>query len=341
LQKGSAGISELTNEARLLGVYSEKDAENAEEYADSWRSLMQIFKVLKNQIAIGLAPMFTKLVKGFTEWLKVNRKLMTQGITAFLTLVIDILEVFIKVIGYVFIGIGKLVEELGGFQSVLLLLATSAGIYSLFRLPKLIRTIGLAFRAATAWAAAFDVVVYLPAVIAVAIFTALVLVVQDLIVWLLRGKSVLGDWFGPIDEIGQKFVNTWKWVKEEFMREFNAIGDFFTGVVDELKREIKEIQDFFIRIGNRTKHFFHIKTDGEIPNNVLGSDVPLTNGAQVSNIINNANSTSSVENNPANNPVFNINVSASSSDAITDAVKQGIYQASRQAQRNNSSPVMI
>lgn len=341
LQKGSAGIAELSNEARQLGIYSKKDAENAEEYVDSWRSLVQIFKILKNQIAIGLAPLFTSIVKSFTAWLKVNRELMTQGLTAFLTIVIDVLEIFVKALGYIFVGVGKVVEALGGLNSVLLLLASSAGVYALFKLPKIIKSVGLAFRAASVWAAAFDAAAFLPVVAAIAIFIALALVIQDVIVWLLHGKSVIGDWFGPVEQLGQKFADMWQWVKDEFMSQFQAIKDFFTGIADDFKRELGIIEDFFMRIGNRTKKFFHIKTDGAMPETVLSADVPLTNGAQISNIVNNSSSMSSVDNNPASNPVFNINVNASNSDAITDAVKQGIYQASRQAQRNNSSPVMI
>lgn len=339
LQKGSSGIQELMNEAQQLGIYSEEDAKKAEEYTDSWRALVQIFRILKNQIALGLAPVFTKIVKSFTEWLKVNRQLVTHGITNFIRVVVFVLEALGKAINLVLTGITKLIDYFGDFQSILLLIGTSVGLFALLRLPKIILSIATAFRAAAIAARAFDIAAYLPAILAAAAFSALVVIIQDIIVWLLNGKSILGEWIGPVTRLTGFFKNLYHVIRNSLIGAFQAVWNFFNEFIEDIEKRIKAIGDFFANIYQKTKHIFHFESDNNSP--ILSDQIPLTNGTEISNIINNNNQVGDkrAEANTTNN--FTVNVTGGGQFDVNEAVKQGIYQAARQAQRNNSSPVRI
>jgi DNA-binding XRE family transcriptional regulator len=341
LNKGSQGIKELMNEAQQLGVYSEEDAKKAEAYADSWRALTQIFRILKDQIALGLAPVFTDIVKQFTEWLKLNKQLIIQDSTAFLKIVIGVLTILGKVLDWILTGFDKLIDALGGFEGVLDLLGSAAGLVVLFSLPKIISAIAAGFRAAAVAATIFDLAAFWPVALGIAAFALLLLVVQDIVVWFRHGESAIGHLLGPIDDFKKSVIDLYHTITGGIMTEFKAIHDFFHAFIEDIENRIKVISDFFSNIYEKTKHVLHIKTDSATGDSAISNQVPLTNGVQISNLTNNNNQTGDSKNNIATSNNYTINISGGNNSDIAEQVKQGIYQAARQAQRNNASPVKI
>lgn len=339
LQQGSRGIQKLMSDAQQLGVYSEEDARKAEEYADAWRALTQIFKVLRDQIAIGLAPVFTAVVKELTEWLRLNKQMIVQDISIFIRGVISVLGVLAKLIDLVVSGFNELISILGGFEGVLTLLASSAGLAVLFSLPKIISTISATFRTAAIAAAAFDAAAFWPVALGVAAVSLLVAVLQDVVVWFLHGESAIGHLLGPIDDFKRSVEDLYKTVAQGVTHGFTAVSEFLHGLVDDIERRIRAISDFFNNLYAKTKHVLHIKTEAEQNNAAMSNQIPLTNGMQISNLTNN-NQMGDTKNSPVTNNNFTITVNGADSDNA-EAIKQAIYQAARQAQRNNSSPVLI
>lgn len=341
LQQGSQGITKLMSEAQQLGVYSEKDAKKAEEYAESWRALLQIFRVLSNQIAIGLAPIFTDIVKNLTEWLKINKQMVVQDISAFLKIAVFVLTQLAKVVDLVIAGFNELVDIVGGFKSLLILIGTTAGLAALFALPKAIIAISKAFKMARLAAIGFDIAAFLPIIVGIALFAALVVIVQDIVVWFMHGKSAIGDWLGPVDKFKDAIVGIYDAIKNTLMGGFEAVSEFFHAFIDDIENRVKVLTEFFTKLYDKTKHVLHIKTDVSNTGSTLSDQIPLTNGMQISNMTNNNSQTGDSQSQLVNNNNFTVNVSGGNNYDVNEAVKQGIYQAARQAQRNNSSPVKI
>lgn len=367
LQQGSAGIAKLSSEANKLGLYSDQDAKKAEVYAESWRSLVQVFTVLKNQLALGLAPVFTDIIKSLTEWLTVNKEFIIQDISIFLKVVIEVMKIFFTVLGDIIHVTDSTVEALGGFKNILELIASSAGIYALINLPKILVAISNGYRAAAAWAAAFDFAAFGAVILLTVGIIALGVLVQDLWVWFEGGNSVLGRIIGNfskfksgLKDIYHALVDTfveaitfiWNFAKafnQDFVDGFyfaiDEIVKYFTDIIDVIENKIQAVSDFFGKIKDKTKSFFekdnnNILVSGQ--GGVVSPSIPLTNGAQISNIVNNSNSSGDTSANSSHSNTFHITVNgASGNKDVANAVKQGIYDASRQAYRNNASPVRI
>lgn len=343
LQKGSAGIAALSAEASKLGVYSEKDAEKAHEYSVSWRSLMQIFKILKDQIAIGLSPVFTDVVSSLTDWLKLNKDLIMQDITVFLEVVIGVLEGVFKVLGWVNSAVTAVQTAFGGFINMLQIFAISAGLYALYELPTIISKIRTAYLAATAAAAAFDFAAIGLVIALIAGFIALGVILQDIWVWFRGGDSMFTALFGSFKPIKQAFKQVFWWIVDPFTEAFKFVWKAFNELNDLLWKGIQKIEDIFSKLHDKVKGFFGNSSNTFVSNNnVISGNVPLTNGAQVSSIINNTQNSANSSSDSKSNSTVNITVNGGgNSRDVAEAVKRGIYDAARQTQRNNASPVRI
>lgn len=83
LNEGSAGINKMRKEARALGgVFSDKAAKQAEDFNDALLRTKTAFKGVRNRLALQLLPALTRLMKRFTDWIKIgdNSKRLMEGI---------------------------------------------------------------------------------------------------------------------------------------------------------------------------------------------------------------------------------------------------------------------
>jgi hypothetical protein len=108
--------------------------------------------------------------------------------------------------------------------------------------PRLISFLVLAIGNTLKWAAANALVIagYIALALAIA---AVVLLIEDIIVWMRGGKSVMGDMLGPFD----KFVESFKklFTESDFFASFRMLeklfkGDF-GGAWEELKTSIRDV----------------------------------------------------------------------------------------------------
>ena len=74
LRRGSAGIAQLTEEARRHGLVTEQGAEIARAYAHAQRGVQQSVKGLGNAIAQRLAPHLIPLLDRLSSWVDANRE---------------------------------------------------------------------------------------------------------------------------------------------------------------------------------------------------------------------------------------------------------------------------
>jgi tape measure domain-containing protein len=122
-------------------------------------------------------------------------------------------------------------NQLGGIQRIVEILGiTMAVVFG----PKLFVMLATVARATLAWAAANFITVagYLALAAAIA---GVVLLIDDFMVWMRGGDSVLGDWLGPFD----KFMESFKKMFEDadFFAVFRGIRDLFKGDFSEAMKE--------------------------------------------------------------------------------------------------------
>lgn len=230
LVKGKDGVRALMQEAQSLGlVMSDVDAAIAEKFSQSLLRSKEIITGVKNTIGSALLPVLTRMLTTFNEWVAVNRDWIQQTIDQKVDQISKAFDRFLR--------IGKTVNEfvqtkIGGwgriFQAVGAALAAGGII-------KLIKTLNSVVRAAVAlWPlldakVAFLVSTLNPLNIAITAlllgFALLVLAIDDVIIFLKQGDSVLGRFIDRFGDAERKII-----VIEQLMASLARIGKAFNGV---------------------------------------------------------------------------------------------------------------
>lgn len=128
LQGGSAGIKELQERYKQLGLEVDASAIKAgEAFGDQLDDLHQVTRSYGNTIMTKLLPAMAPLLEKTIQWAVANRDLITTNVTAFVT---DFANAMAKVdwaavvngIGSFFNGLKSLVDWLGGAKNALIAL---------------------------------------------------------------------------------------------------------------------------------------------------------------------------------------------------------------------------
>lgn len=172
LNAGAKGLADLAQEAHDLGIIFDTDAQNAaEEFNDNITRLGYGFAGLRNVIGNALMPVLNKLVLAlltFVKFVRANWQPVVQKITlAFKTLA--------------FVMAGGL---LAAITSNIAAIITAVSWYGALG----IASIAAGAKAALAWALAAA-----PVVLLAAGFAAMLLVLEDVYVWLKGGDSLIGE----------------------------------------------------------------------------------------------------------------------------------------------------
>lgn len=165
LQQGPAAIQELTAEARALGVTTAEDAELAAMFQDSLTDIWRVAKQVSRVVTRELVPILESLANQFTEWWKTNRALIEQNMP-------------------------KWIE---GLTTAVKLLTIAAGTFIALKLLTTFATLlGLIRKLTVASLLMNGALFIMPALVAAAAL-AFIGLVQDAVVHLEGGQSVLGD----------------------------------------------------------------------------------------------------------------------------------------------------
>jgi hypothetical protein len=193
LVKGAAGIRAMREEAEKLGVVmSDEQLVALQRVSTQWKRSTGILKGLRNELAVRLAPAVERILKGWTEWIEANRKLIAQRIETWVTRAIRLFE-----------SLDRAVKVIGGWDVVLLNVATGAGM--LLLLANLDKVKDLLFGLRLAWAAAMTAATAASAATGIALLPLTLIVfglitaigllalgLEDLWVWFHGGNSLLG-----------------------------------------------------------------------------------------------------------------------------------------------------
>ena len=130
-------------------------------------------------------------------------------------------------------GLTAMTTALGGIGKVLQLIEiTLAVVFG----PKLLMMLASATWATLRWAAANALVIagYLALALAIA---GVVLVIEDIMVWMRGGKSVMGDMLGPFDEFVKKFKQFF--ADSDLLAPLRMLKDLFTGDFSGAWKELR------------------------------------------------------------------------------------------------------
>lgn len=188
----------VRQKARDMGVVTKEQADAAVNLNDSLTTARFGYDALKNTIAVGLAPQIEDITEGFIDFLAANKDLIADGITN----VIEIVTALAKTIN-------RLSPLIFGV----------AGLFGIWK----VASIGLGGVLG---------VILSPVYLITAGITALILIVDDLIVAMNGGKSVIGDFFNEF--LGVDIVPI-----------LNSAYDAFISFVDSFISASKNLTDVF------------------------------------------------------------------------------------------------
>ncbi len=237
---GSDSIKKQKIELEELGILiSDVDYKESAKFNDTLLKTTTILKGLANKVMTSLIPLFTKLMEQFNNFLKANKNLLTSGLKQFLSATVNILKIFLSLIG-------RVISQVLSFKPVLILIA---GALLLWQLP-LIATI-------------------------VAVTTIFVLL-DELFSFLKGENSLIGDWLGVkgIEEFKNKFpkiTGTFKAVSAAivaiFVLQKNTLFNLWDMITDKISfkeafnKQIEEYKLYFTKLKNIFMDFVNFVTN--------------------------------------------------------------------------------
>lgn len=167
LNQGADGLNAMSGEARELGLILDEDAIAASvKFTDTLDKLTRVIKILFVGVGGELLPVLTKMAEATIAWTAANRELLQSGIEQFAALGIDALRLFVRVAEA---ADSVVRNDLGGWDNVFA--GVTVAVQLLWTWFKRLAAVALLFGAP---------------------LIGLFLVVQDLMVMLRGGDSVLG-----------------------------------------------------------------------------------------------------------------------------------------------------
>lgn len=236
--QGAQATRALREEAVKLGVVmSGRQLSTLTRISVQWQRLRTLLKGLKKDLTSALAPAVERILKGLSDWLEANRKLLAQRIEAWVTRAIRLFE-----------SLDRAVQAVGGWDVVLLNVATGAGMLLLLanldKVKDLLFGLRLAWAAAgvaaSAAAAATGIAVLPLTLIILGVVTAvglLALGLEDLWVWLQGGNSLLDRNLDLVESMIPAFggLRELVWaLAQAFASAFTKVGLFKDAILDGL-----------------------------------------------------------------------------------------------------------
>lgn len=106
--------------AALDAVVSDQAIEAAASFNDEWADTATVIGSVSGLLFKQMAPAIEKMMKRFREWIKVNKRLITQRLEKFLKLVIRLFEDFVPLLVDVIEGIAKFADVIGGLGPLII-----------------------------------------------------------------------------------------------------------------------------------------------------------------------------------------------------------------------------
>ena len=201
---------ELATNKDALFKISKKELQQANQYKREMDKTGLAIDSIKTKIALNLAPALTNLIGGFRNWLTINKSLIADGITKIIRFVGLAIQVFVNY--YKFLNM--IITNTIGWKNALIALGV-------------------------AWAILNRAFLFSPIGIVIGLLTGLLLLIDDLMVYLNGGNSLFGEYWQPFID-GAK--SAWQFVKD-FWELINALWE---GDSEKIKLLSKRLFDFIV-----------------------------------------------------------------------------------------------
>lgn len=150
LNKGSAGLRELGDEAERLGfVMSDEALAESEAFGKGIARLLALVKGLGNILATHLLPILNPLIASMGDWIVANREIIDTGIADFVRRLPGYFETLLEVVRGIraafapfLAALRWLVDLMGPANAALLIMSVLIGGKLIFSVAKLILTFG-------------------------------------------------------------------------------------------------------------------------------------------------------------------------------------------------------
>ena len=207
---------ELATKKSALFKISQKELKQAELYKREMGKTGLALDSIKTKIALNLAPVLTNLIAGFRNWLTVNKELIADGITK----VIKAVGMVIQVIMNYYKFINMIITNTIGWKNAIIALGI-------------------------AWAVLNRAFLFSPLGIILGLLTALMLLIDDLMVYMNGGKSLFGEYWQPfIDgaKAAWEFAKTfWEFLKALWTGDTKKIKSLSKSLFDSIVSGFKSL----------------------------------------------------------------------------------------------------
>lgn len=240
LTEGSEGIAKMREEARSLGFIMDKDliASTVKLTDDQLRSQMA-WQGLKNQLAGAVIPIFIKL----TNWSLAVAKAISGPLKTAIHVIEVIFEGLMNIINFIIEGWVLIAEVVGDVGVALLGLGAIILIFGKAAVIAAVKT-------AIAWALAAAPFILIGILIAV-----LLLAIEDFIVFMKGGDSVIGrlvkrfkgwvrDFGGVGNAMKDLFSKVFQFIFGVGKEKADAIVNVFAGVLHAIKETFVQVGEF-------------------------------------------------------------------------------------------------
>ena len=207
---------ELALRKDALFNISKKELIQAEQYQREMSRVGVAFDSIKTKIALNLAPAVTDLISGFRNWLTVNKELIAGGITKIIKMIGNIIQVFINY--YEFMNL-IITNTIGWKNAIIALIA----VWAVFNSAFLLSPVGLVIGA----------------------ITVLLLLIDDLMVYMKGGKSLFGSYWQPLIDGAKalwEHINlSFQFIKALWRGDSEAIKSISKKVISSVMKALKAI----------------------------------------------------------------------------------------------------
>lgn len=173
---------ELATKKDTLFKISKKELQQANQYKREMDKTGLAIDSIKTKIALNLAPTLTNLIGGFRNWLTINKELVANGITKIIKAVGMAIQVVVNFIKF----LDMVITNTIGWKNAI-----------------------IAFT--IAWAILNRAFLFSPIGIVIMLLTGLMLLIDDLMVYMNGGNSLFGEYWQPFID-GAK--SAWRFVKD-------------------------------------------------------------------------------------------------------------------------------
>lgn len=205
----------------LGGVWSDEALTASEELTDSFTRFSAIVSSFTGQIAEKLLPFVNDVITDFVDWWKINRQIIQQGFGVFLSNIIGQLRDFRFLLKAVINAGQNVIRWSGGFNRVLRILYVTVfsiiGLSLFSWLYKVSKGIGLTRLA----------LLSLQKVGILALLTGVILLLEDIVVWMNDGDSWIGKYLGSWEDFRDAITDASK----KIIQALGGMENIFTTLI--------------------------------------------------------------------------------------------------------------